>query len=50
VKNIFQAPNHRFQVSVFRFQLLWIYSLTPDTRHLKPPQKLTIFTCKAIEL
>jgi len=50
VKNIFQAPNHRFQVSVFRFQLLWIYSLTPDTRHLKPPQKLAFFTGIAIEL
>jgi len=38
------------QVSVFRFQLPWLYFLTPDTRHLKPPQKLAIFTDKAIEL
>ena len=26
----------RFQVSVFRFQLLCFFFLTPDTRHLKP--------------
>ena len=45
-----QASNRRFQVSVFRFQLLWIYFLTPDTRHLKPPQQLAIFTGKAIYL
>ena len=50
-KNIkLQAPHHRFQVSVFRFQLLWLYFLTPDTRHLKPPPKLAFFTDKAIQL
>jgi hypothetical protein len=26
----------RIQVAVFRFQLLCFFSLTPDTRHLKP--------------
>ena len=28
---------------MFRFQLLWLFFLKPDTRHLKPPQKLAIF-------
>ena len=45
-----QASNHRFQVSVFRFQLLWIYFLTPDppaAENLKPPQQLAIFNGKA---
>jgi hypothetical protein len=31
----------RFQVSVFRFQLLCFFFLTPDTRHLVPVLPLT---------
>ena len=31
------------------FQLLCFFFLTPDTRHLKPPKQLAIFTGKAIE-
>ena len=29
------------KVSVFRFQLIWVYFLTPDTRHLKPETSST---------
>ncbi len=41
---LYEIPNSKhqilgFQCSVFRFQLLWLYFLTPDTRHLKPPIK-----------
>jgi hypothetical protein len=54
----FQAPNlrvlvFRFQCSGFSVQVsrfsFCVFFLTPDTRHLKPPVKLTIFTGKAIQ-
>jgi hypothetical protein len=54
ILNKHQISGFSVQVSVFRFQCsgfrFCVFFLTPDTRHLKPPQKLAIFTGKAIEL
>jgi hypothetical protein len=44
----FQSPNLR--VSVFSVQVSASMAIFPDTRHLKPPQRLAIFNGKAIQL
>ncbi len=49
---MFSVPRCRFASDgIFdRLQLLCFFFLTPDTRHLKPPKQVAIFTGKAIEL